>query len=42
MMMNELKKEQKLVFVILAAVTALSMLLAAGFAALPLIPRRRR
>ena len=38
-MMNELKKEQKLVFVILAAVTALSMLLAAGFAALYLSGR---
>ena len=38
-MMNELNKEQKLVFVILTAVTALSILLAAGFAALYLSGR---
>ena len=38
-MMNELKKEQRLVFIILTAVTALSILLAAGFAALYLSGR---
>ena len=38
-MMNELKKEWKLIFEVLASVTALSILLAAGFAALYLSGR---
>ena len=38
-MMNELKKEWKLIFAVLASVTALSILLAAGFAALYLSGR---
>jgi len=39
MMMNEFTKEQKLIFAVLAAVTAVSVLLAAGFAALYLSGR---